>query len=267
MNVHTPPADIAAAPAVRIAVAAKTWPPVAGRPAHTILRAVNLDIAPRSFVVVSGPSGCGKSTLLNIVAGLDQDYTGSIAFGAADARLAFIFQSPRLLPWKSVQENIEIVLPDGDRRRANIPELLSRVGLSGAQSVFPERLSLGMQRRVAIARGFVVEPDILLMDEPFVSLDDPTADALRTLVLELWHRHPTTVLFVTHDRREAVRLATRIIRLGGPDATAVDEGGTAISNTAGRQSSVVADHDVTLSLDERCSAERLHAEQVRVFGA
>ncbi len=259
MNVHTPTPEVGQAPAVRIAVARKTWPAVVDRPEHTVLSDVMLDIAPRSFVVVSGPSGCGKSTLLNIIAGLDRDYRGSITFGVDDPKLAFIFQSPRLLPWKTVAENVELVLPNLDRRRRNIPELLDRVGLSGAETAYPERLSLGMQRRVAIARGFVLEPDILLMDEPFVSLDDPTADALRSLVLELWQRHPTTILFVTHDRREAVRLATRVIRLGVAQASDSEDGA--------HRGSVVADHAVTLSFEERCSPQHLLAEQQRVFGA
>lgn len=237
--------------ALRIAVAAKRWPPVAGRPAHTVLRDLDLDITARSFVVLSGPSGCGKSTLLNIVAGLDRDYDGAITFADPDPRLAFIFQSPRLLPWRTVEDNIALVLPDGDPRRARIPDLIARVGLTGAETAYPERLSLGMQRRVAIARGFVVEPTILLMDEPFVSLDDPTADALRGLVLELWHRQPTTVLFVTHDRREAVRLATRVVRLG----TVRDDGG----------SSLVGDTAVDLSVAARADPEALAAEQARVF--
>jgi sulfonate transport system ATP-binding protein len=237
--------------AVDIKVASKTFAPVAGRPSQAVLRNVALAVTPRSFVVVSGPSGCGKSTLLNIVSGLDKDYEGTITFAAADPRLAFIFQSPRLLPWRTVEENIALPLPEGDARRANIPELLARVGLSGAETAYPERLSLGMQRRVAIARGFVIEPDILLMDEPFVSLDDPTADSLRTLVVELWRRHPTTVLFVTHDRREAVRLATRIVRLG-----VLDNGMT---------SSIVSDTAVTLNDAERCDAAALQGEQARVF--
>ena len=237
--------------AVDIKVASKTFSPVAGRAAQPVLRGVTLVVTPRSFVVITGPSGCGKSTLLNIVAGLDKDYNGSIDFAAADPRLAFIFQSPRLLPWRTVEENIALPLPEGDPRRANIPELLARVGLSGAETAYPERLSLGMQRRVAIARGFVLEPDILLMDEPFVSLDDPTADCLRTLVVELWQRHPTTVLFVTHDRGEAVRLATRIVRLGVlADATA---------------SSVVGDTVVALTDAQRRDPVALRAEQARIF--
>lgn len=258
MNLHVAPREVIDAPAVRIAIEEKTWPPVAGRPPHTVLRDVRLDIAPRSFVVVSGPSGCGKSTLLNIIAGLDKDYRGSIEFGVKTPALSFIFQSPRLLPWRTVEENIALPLAGNDPRRGNIAELLARVGLSGAETAYPERLSLGMQRRVAIARGFVLEPDILLMDEPFVSLDDPTADALRTLVLDLWHRRPTTVLFVTHDRREAVRLGTRIVRLGVAQSGGDEDGAS--------RGSVVADHIIALTLEERQSPEHMLAEQLRVFG-
>ena len=251
MNAHQVIMDASAA--VDIAIDAKTFGAVAGRSAQPVLRNVKLAIAPRSFLVITGPSGCGKSTLLNIVAGLDDDYQGHIRFAAADPRLAFIFQTPRLLPWRTVEENIALPLPEGDARRDGIPELLARVGLSGAETAYPERLSLGMQRRVAIARGFVMQPDILLMDEPFVSLDNPTAQALRTLVVELWQRHPTTVLFVTHDRAEAVRLATRIVRLGALDETMA--------------TSIVGDGKISLSESERQDANTLRAEQLRYFGA
>lgn len=244
-----------APPAMVIDIAGKTWPAVAGRPPQPVLRNVRLEIAERSFVVVTGASGCGKSTLLNILAGLDRDYEGTIRFAAQEPRVAFIFQSPRLLPWRTVEQNVALALPDGDPRHASIPEMLARVGLSGAETAYPERLSLGMQRRVALARGFVLEPDILLMDEPFVSLDDPTADALRALVMELCDRRPTTVLFVTHDRREAVRLASRIIQM-------VPIGSTGDGATA---SSVASDTPVTLSATERLSSSALAAEQARVF--
>src|SRR5690606_15667835 len=136
-----------------------------------------------------------------------------IDLGPAKEGVTFIFQTPRLLPWRTLYENIALALPDGDRRRENIPAMLERVGLSDAQNAYPEMLSLGMQRRAALARGFMLEPQILLMDEPFVSLDDPTATSLRELLMELWNRHPTTVIFVTHDRTEAIQLATRILRL------------------------------------------------------
>lgn len=254
MSAHLPIADESQAdnPAsVDISVDMKTFPAVAGRPPLPVLRNVKIAIEPRSFLVLTGPSGCGKSTLLNIVAGLDSDYQGSVRFAAADPIISFIFQTPRLLPWRTVEENIALPLPDDDPRRAGIPELLSRVGLSGAETAYPERLSLGMQRRVAIARGFVLQPDILLMDEPFVSLDDPTAQALRTLVVELWQRHPTTVLFVTHDRPEAVRLATRIVRLG------------ALNNEM--NTNVVADGPISLSEAQRRDGDVVRAEQARFF--
>lgn len=236
-------------PAVRIDIRRKQFAAVGQRGAIEVLRDIHLAVQPRSFVVLTGPSGCGKSTLLNIVAGLDPDYEGSVAFQAGEPRLGFVFQSPRLLPWRTVEENIALVLPKGDPRAALIPELIQRVGLEEAAHAYPERISLGMQRRAALARAFVVEPDILLMDEPFVSLDDPTAQGLRQLLIELWTRRPTTVLFVTHDRFEAVMLATRILRMAGGSAT------------------IVEDVAVTLSPSERASRDRVVKEQQRIFGA
>ena len=253
MNAHHKIPAHASPASVDILVEAKTFAPVAGREAQPVLRNIALTVAPRSFLVITGPSGCGKSTLLNIVAGLDSDYTGHIRFAASDPRIAFIFQTPRLLPWRTVEQNIALPLPEDDPRREAIPELLQRVGLSGAETAFPERLSLGMQRRVAIARGFALQPDILLMDEPFVSLDDPTAQLLRTLVIELWQSRPTTVLFVTHDRPEAVRLATRIVRL---DQLI----GTMTTN-------LLDDGPITLTEAERRDPAAVRAEQARFFGS
>lgn len=233
--------------AYRIAVDRKTYPPVANRPAHHVLRDVKFAIEPRSFVVMTGPSGCGKSTLLNIVAGLDKEFEGAVDLGSGKPTIGYIFQSPRLLPWRTVEENISLVLPDGDARRERIAELLARVGLTTYATAYPERLSLGMQRRVALARGFVLEPDILLMDEPFVSLDDPTARDLRQLLIDLWNRRPTTVLFVTHDRNEAVMLGTRVLRLSGGSAT------------------LVQDDAVRLTTADRSDPEKVRSEQKRIF--
>jgi NitT/TauT family transport system ATP-binding protein len=233
---------------VRIAVEGKTWAAVAGRPPHAVLGRIELGIEQGSFVVLTGPSGCGKSTLLNIVAGLDTEFTGRIDFTPAGQEVTYIFQSPRLLPWRTVRENIALVLPDGDPRHGRIAEMLSRVGLEDAADAYPERLSLGMQRRAALARGFILEPSVLLMDEPFVSLDDPTAQALRQLLIDLWQRQPTTVLFVTHDRAEAVTLGTRILRLGGTPAT------------------VLADVDVRLGREQRTNRDAILSEQRRIFG-
>jgi NitT/TauT family transport system ATP-binding protein len=230
-----------------IRIERKIFPAVANREAHPVLGGIELHVEPRSFVVLTGPSGAGKTTLLNIVAGLDHDFDGRVEFGRPDARVVYIFQTPRLLPWRTIEENIALVLPEGDPRHALIPTLLQQVGLEKFATQYPERISLGMQRRAALARGFILEPDILLMDEPFVSLDDPTAEGLRVLLIELWNRRPTTVLFVTHDRTEAVMLGTRILRLSGASAT------------------IVQDEAVRLSTSERTDREKVLAEQRRIF--
>ncbi|MBR2536081.1 MAG: ATP-binding cassette domain-containing protein [Hyphomicrobium sp.] len=234
---------------VRVRVKRKIFPAVGAREAQLVLSDVAFDVEPQSFVVLTGPSGCGKSTLLNIIAGLDADYEGEIDLGSGRDRMTYIFQSPRLLPWRTVYENIALALPDDDPRLKNIPDMLARVGLTDAANAYPERLSLGMQRRASLARGFILEPDILLMDEPFVSLDDPTAQSLRQLLIELCQRHPTTVIFVTHDRAEAVQLATRILRL------------------APGKASVVQDASVKLTTAERSDRSRVLAEQNRIFSA
>lgn len=232
---------------VRIRVDRKTFPAIGGRDENTVLRDVAFEVAPREFVVLTGPSGCGKSTLLNIVAGLDTDYEGRIDLGAENPRMTFIFQTPRLLPWRTIRENLMLSLPDGDPRQSNVDTILDRVGLTEAKNAYPERTSLGMQRRAALARGFIQEPDILLMDEPFVSLDDPTAQGLRELLVDLWTSRPTTVLFVTHDRTEAVMLGTRILRLVPGSA------------------SIKADEPVRLSPSDRTQRDKVQAELRRIF--
>jgi NitT/TauT family transport system ATP-binding protein len=234
---------------IRVSVKRKMFPAVGDREPQLVLRDVEFEVAPRSFLVITGPSGCGKSTLLNIIAGLDTDYEGAIDLGPAKDKMTFIFQTPRLLPWRTVYENIALVLPKGDPRHAGIPAMLERVGLGQAMNAYPEMLSLGMQRRAALARGFILEPEILLMDEPFVSLDDPTAASLRELLMELWHGHPTTVIFVTHDRSEAIQLGTRILRL------------------APGKASVAQDAIVTLTDAQRRDRAAVLAEQNRIFSS
>lgn len=234
---------------IRVSVRRKIFPAVGDREAQLVLKDVSFEVEPRSFLVITGPSGCGKSTLLNIIAGLDTDYEGTVDLGPAKDRLTFIFQTPRLLPWRTVYENIALVLPDGDPRHPRIPEMLQRVGLGHEMNAYPERLSLGMQRRAALARGFILEPEILLMDEPFVSLDDPTAASLRALLTELWHSNPTTVIFVTHDRAEAIQLGTRILRL------------------APGKASVAQDVTINLTEEQRSDSAAVLVEQNRIFAA
>ena len=233
-----------------VSIERKVFPAVGMRSEIAVLKDINFTVQPGSFVVITGPSGSGKTTLLNVVAGLDKDFGGKIDLGTSgdNAGLTYVFQSPRLLPWRTVYENIALALPPDDARLARIPEILERVGLTEAASAYPEMISLGMQRRAALARAFVLEPEVLLMDEPFVSLDDPTAHSLRELLVELWSRRPTTVLFVTHDRAEAVMLATRILRLSAGPAT------------------IVGDIPVSLPIADRSDREKVRTEQRRIFG-
>ena len=191
--------------------------------AATVLRDVALNIEYGEFVCILGPSGCGKTTLLNLVAGLDKSFEGRITLRAADAdreaRIGYVFQSPALLPWRTVGENLRLVMRPDQTGSGVERELLAQMGLEGCYNAYPRDLSLGMSRRVALARALVIEPDLLLMDEPFVSLDESKATELRRLLVRFWQSRPMTVLFVTHDSREAIQLGQRIIVLSGSPAT------------------------------------------------
>lgn len=209
---------------IRINIHSKTYPAVGRAGHHLAIANLNLSFKTGEFVCLVGPSGCGKTTLLNIIAGLDTDYQGEILVGQqhTNPKIGYIFQDPRLLPWRTVRENIELAL-DKHQSPAIIDSLLEVMQLTQAQNVYPERLSLGMSRRVAIIRGFAVDPDVLLMDEPFVSLDAPTARQVRELLLKLWQQRPHTVLFVTHDLREAITLADRLIFLSAAPMAVISE--------------------------------------------
>ena len=205
---------------IQINIKNKTYP-TAASPNIVNLR---LSLNSEEFICLVGPSGCGKTTLLNIIAGLDNDYDGEILVGQQHThpKIGYIFQNPRLLPWRTVRENIELVL-NGRQSPDVIDELLEVMQLTQAQHVYPERLSLGMSRRVSIIRAFAVDPEVLLMDEPFVSLDTPTSRQVRELLLKLWQQRPHTVLFVTHDLREAIALADRLIFLSAAPMQVVSE--------------------------------------------
>jgi NitT/TauT family transport system ATP-binding protein len=138
-----------------------------------------------------------------------------------DRRLGYVFQNPRLLPWLTVRNNIRLVLDDPNSAADRIDELLEIMELKGFADYYPNRISVGMQRRAALARAFAVEPRLLLMDEPFVSLDLPTANLLRSLLLRVWETHRSRCLFVTHDLREATQLADRILFLSRPPARVI----------------------------------------------
>jgi len=209
---------------IQINIINKTYPAIEQARSHTAIADLNLNLKSGEFICLVGPSGCGKTTLLNIIADLDNDYQGSIELSRQSIRpkIGYIFQNPRLLPWRTVRENIELVVEES--LSANIIDnLLEVMQLTPSQHVYPERLSLGMSRRVAITRAFAVDPDLLLMDEPFVSLDAPTARQVRALLLSLWQQRPHTVLFVTHDLREAIALADRLIFLSSSPMSVISE--------------------------------------------
>ncbi len=177
----------------------------------TAIRDLVLDLKPESMTVLMGPSGCGKTTLLRIVARLDDRFSGELEI-PPHARLGFMFQEPRLLPWRTVQENIDLVAAP-DFSKEDLDRLAHAVGIADMLSRYPQELSLGLARRVALARAFATKPDLLLLDEPFVSLDEKTADRLRRLLLDVWSARPTTAVLVTHNAREAILLADQLVLL------------------------------------------------------
>ena len=175
------------------------------------IRDLVLEVQPQSMTVLMGPSGCGKTTLLRIVAGLDDRFTGELRV-PENARIGVVFQEPRLLPWRTVRQNIELVANEYFSS-ADLDRLAASVGIADMLPRFPQELSLGLARRVALARAFATRPDLLLLDEPFVSLDERTADRLRHLLLEVWSSQPTTAILVTHNPREAILLADQLVLL------------------------------------------------------
>jgi NitT/TauT family transport system ATP-binding protein len=195
-----------------------------GRPL-TALEDVSFTVRDGEFVSIIGPSGCGKSTLLRLIADVLPESAGTILVhgappGAARRarRFGFVFQDPVLLPWRSALENVELPLQVARvgtaERRRRARELLELVGLAGFESAPPSALSGGMARRVAIARALALEPEILLLDEPFGALDEITRQRLNTELLRVWSETKTTAILVTHNVSEAVYLSDRVLVMG-----------------------------------------------------
>lgn len=210
---------------MEIVIQEKAFSAVGEARARTVLKDIRLSLGSAEFVAVFGPSGCGKTTLLNIVAGLDREFTGSVELnrGGPRPRVGYVFQTARLLPWMTVEDNIRLVLPSRTDADAKVLKVLKDVDMEDARTVYPDRLSVGMSRRASLARAFAGAPDILLMDEPFVSLDEAAATRLRRLLLAILSQRPTSVLFVTHDLAEAICLADRIVFLSRAPAGIVDD--------------------------------------------
>jgi NitT/TauT family transport system ATP-binding protein len=182
-----------------------------------VLGRIELTLSDHEIVAIVGPSGCGKTTLLRIIGGLDTDFAGELEWsGIGPPRIGNVFQEPRLLPWRTVRENILLAQHIARPRVAD--ELLDKLGLAPFRDAFPGKLSLGMARRVAIARAFAIMPELVLLDEPFVSLDPAMAERSREVLLNAWHARPIAALLVTHDHDEAALLADRILVLGGQPA-------------------------------------------------
>ncbi|SLN25390.1 Sulfate/thiosulfate import ATP-binding protein CysA [Aquimixticola soesokkakensis] len=180
-----------------------------------VLGAIRFELGQGECVALCGPSGIGKSTILRVIAGLETDFDGRVACAP---RIGMVFQEPVLLPWRVARDNLRLLA------KIDAPTAqgwLERVGLGACADRFPGQLSLGQQRRLSLARAFAATPDVLLLDEPFVSLDSDMADEMMALFEGLHRARPIATLIVTHVEAEASRLATRILRLAGRPARLV----------------------------------------------
>ena len=194
---------------LEVDITGKTFRNAAGEQ-HDVIAGVSFALDAGEVGVLVGPSGCGKSTMLRILAGLDHDFQGRVS-RPVSARIGFVFQEPRLLPWRSVEENVRLVAPlVNDAKLSALFEILE---LSTHRNHFPGELSLGLARRVALARAFAIEPEFLILDEPLASLDTALATRLRDQIAMLVDGRPVITLLVTHDVDDAVRLGDRLFLL------------------------------------------------------
>ncbi|MBI4594602.1 MAG: ABC transporter ATP-binding protein, partial [Candidatus Rokubacteria bacterium] len=181
---------------------------------------VSFEVGDKEFVALVGPSGCGKSTILNMIGGLVTPSDGSVAIDGRPVTsipvgVGYVFQKDTVFPWRTVRRNIALGLEyhgvSGDEQRRRVDEAISLAGLEGFEDAFPATLSGGMRQRVALMRTLVVDPGILLMDEPFGALDTHTKISLHAALLRLWEAKRQTVVFITHDLSEAITLADRVV--------------------------------------------------------
>ena len=218
---------------------------------------VSLDVRRGEFVCLLGASGCGKSTLLNLVAGLDAPTAGTVE---VDGRTTLMFQEAALFPWLTAQGNVELALKlqrvPKATRRARVQELLGVVHLEGFERKLPHELSGGMRQRVQLARALAQGADILLMDEPFGALDAMTRDLLHDEIERLWREQGLTILFVTHNVREAVRLGDRVVLLSSRPGRVVTEFPVGIPRPRRIESHPVADLAAVITDDLREEVRR-----------
>lgn len=210
--------DIQNAASIHIRNLGKEYPGELGR--EHVFENLNISIEAGSFVCLIGRSGCGKSTLLDIISGVTEPTRGEIQFeeegrGKENISVGYVFQDPTLLPWNTCLENIEYVHgnnPDYTDELAK--HYLDMVGMSDCYNKYPTRLSGGQQQRLGVARALSIDPQVLLMDEPFSNLDEITAKKLRQELLDIWQKLQKTVVFVTHDITESIELSDRVLMLG-----------------------------------------------------
>ena len=250
---------VMASSAITIDTLMKRFPVPGGEQKFVVLQDISLGVDEGKFVSIVGPSGCGKSTLLNVIAGIESYDGGSVIIhpksGRADAepRIGYVFQSPRLLNWLTVENNIHFVLEaqkvPRQRWRELVAKNLEMVGLAGQERNYPLNLSGGMQQRVAIARALAIEPDILLMDEPFSHLDAITARKMRLDLMEILQRAKPTILFVTHDLSEAVFLSDNIYMMSTKPARIFKRVSIDIPRPRRPEDSMILDLEKTLVRD------------------
>ncbi|MFD9796188.1 ABC transporter ATP-binding protein [Streptomyces sp. NPDC059070] len=233
--------------AARIGHVSKSFASPAGP--QLVLDDITLDVAPGEFVTLLGASGCGKSTLLNLVAGLDRPTAGTIE--TPGGRPALMFQEHALFPWLTAGKNIELALRlrgvPKNERRTRAEELLELVRLTGAYGKRVHELSGGMRQRVAMARAIAQDSQLLLMDEPFAALDAITRDVLHDELTRIWSETNLSVLFVTHNVREAVRLAQRVVLLSSRPGRVAHEWTVDIPQPRRIEDSAVAELSVEIT--------------------
>ncbi len=254
-----PPGGPARSAAVQITDVTKEFG--RGKSATVALDGVSLSVAPGEFVCLIGASGCGKSTLLSLVAGLEAPTSGTVATGGR--RVALMFQEPALFPWFTAAQNVELPLRANgvarSERRQRAAELLESVHLGGFAGKRPHELSGGMRQRVALARALAQDADVLLMDEPFGALDAMTRDLLHELLEGIWRRQGFSVLFVTHEVREAVRLGDRVVLLSSRPGRVLADFGIDIERPRGIDSGATVERAMQIK-------EQLNREVMRHVG-
>jgi ABC-type nitrate/sulfonate/bicarbonate transport system ATPase subunit len=236
---------------LELRIDAKIYLSADGTPVE-VINGLELRLEAGSFGALIGPSGCGKTTILKIAAGLDPDFRGQLR-APGSGRLGIVFQEPRLLPWRTVEQNIRLALP-AQEAGADLTDLVAILGLGSHLARYPGELSLGLARRAAIARAFAARPDFLLLDEPFVSLDEAVADRLRGELMALTSRSMVTTLFVTHDLVEAIQLADRLFFLSDRPARIILEKSLPPRNTRSPEIIASIRDDVRALLAQAASA-------------